>query len=73
MKVYYFKWVQVVKTVDFKIYKYSQTSSTEFYGRVDFGNKKSEITETPFFTVLLGGLMKRSAETNGTSLILPFL
>lgn len=73
MKVYYFKWVQVVKTVDFKIYKYSQTSFTKFYGRVDFGNQKSEIIKTPFFTVLLGGLMKRSVETNGTSLILPFL
>lgn len=73
MKVYYFKWVQVVETVDFKIYKYSQTSFTEFYDRVDFGNQKSEIIKTSFFTVLLGGLMKRSVETNGTSLILPFL
>lgn len=73
MKVYYFKWVQVVKTVDFKIYKYSQTSFIGFYDRVDFGNQKSEIIKTSFFTVLLGDLMKRSVETNGTSLILPFL
>lgn len=73
MKVYYFKWVQTVKTVDFQIYTHSETSSTEFYGSVDFGNKTSGIIKTPFFTVLLGGLMKRSAETNGASLILHFL
>lgn len=44
-----------------------------FNGRVDFGNKNSGIIKNPFFTVLLGELMKRSAETNETSPISHFL
>lgn len=65
----YFKWVQTIKITNFfKTINVLKQTLLSFNGRADFGNKKSGMMKVSVFTVWLGELMKRSAETNETSL-----